>query len=250
MNRADTLTEIRRVLALDQACDEDALLGDGVYVVESQRIEGRRKFPFRTHRLGAVTMGGTVVVSCDAGRMPWVRKTLGDMNRDDVFSATTIALLTEFVAPRGQSMAGPDLKFACDDASLRMHEVPAGVDVALLREGQAHELYAFSGFGNALQYSADSDRPDVLVCVARVEGQVIGVAGASADCDSMWQVGIDVVEGHWKRGIGKALVAQLTQAILGACRVPYYSTTPANIPSRALAISVGYWPAWVELYAT
>ena len=50
-------------------------------------------------------------------------------------------------------------------------------------------------------------------------------------------------------GIGRALVGRLTAAVFDRGRVPYYSTTVANLRSRDLAIGVGYWPAWTDLYA-
>jgi hypothetical protein len=37
--------------------------------------------------------------------------------------------------------------------------------------------------------------------------------------------------------------------VLAAGRVPCYSTAVSNIASRSLAIRLGYWPAWTELYA-
>jgi hypothetical protein len=43
-------------------------------------------------------------------------------------------------------------------------------------------------------------------------------------------------------------VSRLTELILDGGRVPYYSTAVSNIRSCAVALSLGYWPAWTELY--
>ena len=67
-------------------------------------------------------------------------------------------------------------------------------------------------------------------------------------CELMWQIGVDVVETARGGGIGRALVSRLTALILDSGRVPYYSTAVSNIRSRAVALSLGYWPAWTELY--
>jgi hypothetical protein len=40
----------------------------------------------------------------------------------------------------------------------------------------------------------------------------------------------------------------LAAAILERGHLPYYSTTVANLASRNLAIGVGFWPAWIELW--
>jgi predicted GNAT family acetyltransferase len=51
------------------------------------------------------------------------------------------------------------------------------------------------------------------------------------------------------RGIGKALVSHLTAAVLAEGSVPYYSTKVSNVPSSNVALGVGYWLAWTEVYA-
>jgi predicted GNAT family acetyltransferase len=65
----------------------------------------------------------------------------------------------------------------------------------------------------------------------------------------MWQIGIDVVPSYRNQGIGKALVSRLTEALFKVGKLPYYSTRASNIPSRRIAISLGYWPAWVEIHS-
>jgi len=78
---------------------------------------------------------------------------------------------------------------------------------------------------------------------------VVGIAGASADCELMWQIGVDVLPEYQGLGIGKALVGTLTKAVLEKGVLPYYSTEVSHLQSRQLAVSLGYWPAWVQLYA-
>jgi predicted GNAT family acetyltransferase len=89
----------------------------------------------------------------------------------------------------------------------------------------------------------------MLATVARLGGAVVGIAGASADSDQLWQIGVDVRPGQRGRGIGTALVSQLTEAILAEGKVPYYSTLVSNLASTNLALSVGYWMAWTDVYA-
>lgn len=63
------------------------------------------------------------------------------------------------------------------------------------------------------------------------------------------RVGVEIAPAARGAGIGRAVVAALTAAVLEAGRVPYYSTTTANLPSQRLALGLGFWPAWTELYA-
>jgi len=188
-------------------------------------------------------------VSCHPDRMPWLRATLGHLARDAVFSATVIAELARQIEADGQTLYGPSLKHLCSGSSLREVQMPAGVDIALVAGDDIRSLYRIPGYRNALGYQVDSLRADVLATVASQEGEVVGIAGASADADSLWQVGIDVVPAARGAGIGRALVHRLTAGIIARGRVPYYSAALSNLRSVGLAVVVGYWPAWVEMRA-
>jgi len=218
-------------------------------VQEAREIDGRRRFPFRPDNLSLATMGRSVVISCSGNRMDWVTKQLSALDRDQSFSSRTVALLNDFVGKENQYMAGPDLRYLCSQDSLRKHATPAGIEVALLQSHEIRELYGKGSFPNAIGYSIDTPRPRLSAAVAKDGEQIVGVAGASADCDRMWQVGIDVVPQYQGRGVGKCIVAALTSAILQKGKIPYYSTGTSNVRSQALAVSVGYWPAWTEMYA-
>lgn len=87
-----------------------------------------------------------------------------------------------------------------------------------------------------------------MAVAAFCDGKVVGIAGASEDCELMWQIGVDVLPEFQGLGIGKAIAGTLTKAVLDEGVLPYYSTEVSNLQSRQLAISIGYWPAWVELY--
>ena len=98
------------------------------------------------------------------------------------------------------------------------------------------------------RFEETAHAPDVLAAAAYFAGEVIGVAGASADGDVLWQVGVDVHAAYQGRGIGRAVVSRVTEAIFAAGRVPHYVHAVANLPSARLALSLGYRPAWVEVY--
>jgi predicted GNAT family acetyltransferase len=110
-------------------------------------------------------------------------------------------------------------------------------------------LYGYTRFKHALSFRTDSLRPDMMAAVAVCDGTVVGIAGASADSETMWQIGVDVLPEYQEKGIGKAIVGTLTLSILREGVTPYYSTITSNLQSRQLAASLGYWPAWVEMYA-
>lgn len=247
--RGATRRVILAVLAADCACAPEDFLRDGVIVTAARERPGRRRFPLPAKPLLLVTTGVGVVVGCHAGRLDWARATLGHRRRDEIFSAATIAVLGRYLAGDGQDLDGPTLNYTCAPADLRPAPTPAGVGIALVERDSMADLYRHRGFDNALGYDPHDPRPDMLATVATAAGAVVGVAGVSADSDDLWQIGIDVVAPARGRGIGRALVGQLTEAIFRRGKVPYYATSVSNIHSRAIAIGLGYWPAWTELHA-
>lgn len=90
---------------------------------------------------------------------------------------------------------------------------------------------------------------DVLGVGAYDKGQLIGLAACSADCDSMWQIGIDVLPQYRRQGIASALTSTLAMEIIKRDRVPFYCAAWSNIKSVRNAIKCGFRPAWVELTA-
>jgi GNAT superfamily N-acetyltransferase len=240
---------IRATLAASDACEERDFLADGLVIARAAERAGRLRFPIPSRPFQAVTLGAGVVVSCDPRRFAWVRAHLGPLGRDAIFAAPTIGLLARYLARSRQDLVGPVLRYACARDDLRPAPTPAGVTITLIEQEAIGNLYRQPGFHNALSYRADNPRPDMLATVAHRAGEIVGIAGVSADSDALWQIGIDVVPTARGRGIGRALVSHLTAATFAAGRIPFYTTTVANLPSRQLARSLGYWPAWTDLYA-
>jgi hypothetical protein len=240
---------IRATLAAQCACDEAAFAAAGVTVTAAIEQPGQLRFPVPSRPLLAVTLGAGVVISCRPSRSPWVRRNLGRADRDALFSAPMIARLARYVGHDGQDLVGPILRYACSRDTVRQAAVPTGVEIVVVERAEMAALHRYAGFSNALSYRADHPRPDMVATVARRRGEIVGIAAASADNDVLWQIGVEVVAKERGGGIGRALVGRLTGAVFDHGRVPYYSTTVANLHSRGLAIGLGYWPAWTDLYA-
>jgi predicted GNAT family acetyltransferase len=250
-----TLQVVRAVLAADLACDEADLLGDGVRIALAEERPGRRRFARGRRPLLIATMGTGAVVSCDASRLEWARAELGGLDRNQLFMTAALARIAARVEADGQVLAGPDLKFVCAGDQLQQATAPAGVAIDVVDGLAVAELYRQHEFRHALSYLTGSPRPDLLAAVARTTeedgsrtGRIVGVAGASADCKTLWHIGVDVVEGERGRGVGRAMVSRLTAEVLARGCVPYYSTTVSNLRSSRLALGLGYRLTWVEVH--
>jgi len=80
-------------------------------------------------------------------------------------------------------------------------------------------------------------------------GRLVGLAGCSADCADMYQIGVDVIPEYRRQGIAAAMTSRLALEILKIDKVPFYCTAWCNLKSARNAIKCGFRPAWVELTA-
>ncbi len=90
---------------------------------------------------------------------------------------------------------------------------------------------------------------DKLAAGAFDHGKLVGLAGCSADCEDMYQIGVDVLPEYRRQGIASALTSQLAIEILKLGKVPFYCCAWSNIRSVRNALKCGFKPAWVELTA-
>ena len=127
--------------------------------------------------------------------------------------------------------------------------MPEGLTYQWYDSESIKAFYPNERFRMALGAEYDPLRPDVIAIAAAAGNEIAGVAGASADTDRMWQVGIDVVEGYRGRGLGAALVSALSRRIIELGRLPYYGTAVGNLHSQAIAVKCGFVPAWAEVSA-
>ena len=78
---------------------------------------------------------------------------------------------------------------------------------------------------------------------------LVGFAACSADCEDMWQIGVDVLPEYRREGIASALTSRLALEILERGKVPFYCAAWCNVKSVRNAIKSGFRPAWVEMTA-
>ena len=98
-------------------------------------------------------------------------------------------------------------------------------------------------------YSFCEEAPDVLGVGAYKDGEILGMAGASADSPIMWQIGINVMPEAEGLGIAKMLVTLLKNEIIRRGILPFYGTAISHLASQSVALGSGFHPAWIELAA-
>jgi predicted GNAT family acetyltransferase len=236
------------VLAASCACQPGDLLGCDVVFTRAHEVPGRLRFPL--NEILILTTGNGVVVSSSETWESWLRFAVGHLSRDAIFSPMTIADLVRQLGPSGLELRGPYLNYACSADSFQETVIPEHVEITCFEGHDVERLYEYRGFEHALSYQTDAEPPDVLAAAAFHAGELIGVAAVSADSDELWQVGVHVAAGARNTGVGSAVVSHVTRQVLDSGRVPYYATRASNLHSVALALDLGYWPAWTHLHSS
>ena len=236
MTSKEMLHIVQSQLAVDLNCKIDDLNGakDSFIFTEAQDNPGRRPFPRGETHFQMITMGKSIVVSASPHILDIVKPQLDGKSRDEAFSMP-------FVHSMG-------ILYLPDLANIKPLSPPDDFNYEIVEQANIHPLYKFEGFRNALQYDANHPRPDILAVLAKKDGLIVGMAGASEDCAYMWQIGIDVFPEYRNHGLAAYLVNQLTLEILNRGYVPHYGTSPSNIASQRVAHKVGYYPAWIDVF--
>lgn len=117
-----------------------------------------------------------------------------------------------------------------------------GLELKILRQDDFKDLY-IPQWSNALGIK----ERDIMGVGAYSNGRLVGLAACSNDCDTMWQIGVDVLPEFRQKGIASAITSRLALEILNAGKVPFYCCTWSNIRSARNAIKSGFRPAWVEM---
>jgi len=222
----------RKQLAIDLNCSPSDFDRDGFVFCEAKENKGRRPFPRGERHFEMYTMGKAIIVSATPDVLSYVKEQLDGKNCYEAF-------YMPFVIGQGICFL-PD--------KIAKLPFPDNIEISLVEQPDIPKLYSVEGFNNAIQYDENHPRPDVLAVTAKSGGEIVGMAGCSADCEMMWQIGIDVLPEHRGHGLASALTAMLADEILRRGKVPYYGTATNHIGSQRVAVRAGFIPAWMCVY--
>ena len=217
-------------------------------VVISQQSDNARKYLRLPFSCQLVSYGKGVVASVSPEFYDMVEKYINSYPTEHIFETPNMHVLNEALMEKGQKICFMAEYFLPDTDALRhsnaVNTVPYGM--RLLGPDDFGELYV-PAWSNAL--CEQRRHLDVLGVGAYDNGKLVGLAGCSADCDTMWQIGIDVLPEYRRQGIASALTSRLAIEILNRGKVPFYCAAWCNVKSVRNAIKSGFRPAWVEMTA-
>lgn len=244
MTNRDILDVAMKQSAVDLNCEpEDFEKMENVVVVSGEN-EKARKYLALPFDCNLVSYGNNIVVSVSKELMGVVRDYIGRYPMEHCFETPNMHVLNDELQKHGLRVCFMAEYFLPEVELLR--ELACDYEIRVLGVEDFADLYR-PEWSNAL--SEDRKHLDVLGTGVYDEGKLIGLAGASADCDSMWQIGVDVLPEYRRRGIASALTSRLALEILERGRVPFYCAAWSNVKSVRNAIRSGFRPAWVEMTA-
>ena len=230
--KLDVLSIARTQLAIELNCSTDDFDRDGFVFCESKNNPGRRPFPRGERHFEMLTMGKAIIISATSDILPYVKEQFNGKTCYEAFGMPFVN--------------GQGLFFLPDE--IKTLPISDNIEISLIEQVDIPKLYSVEGFNNAIQYDENHPRPDVLAITAKQNDIIVGMAGCSADCEMMWQIGIDVLPEHRGQGLAAALTAMLAKEILQRGKVPYYSCATNHIASQRVAYRVGFKPAWMCVY--
>ena len=232
MNKQEMMAIVHEQLALDYNCEPEDFNKDGIIFTTAQKRNGRREMPFVTPRLEVITMGKSTIVNASNDIMPYIKRKFKGKSNYEIMTSNLVYGVNPYFLPsmsNYQYAQNDNYKFTLIDENIR-------------------DLYKYKEFHNALQYDPNSKRPETLAAIANDGNRIVGIACASSDSKTMWQIGVDVLPEYQGNGIAVTLVNMLTKETLSHGIVPYYTTDCTNINSQKVAIKCGYFPAWSHCF--
>ena len=246
---------VAAALAAESCCEASDFRTEGVRISEMTPDRAAnpltRRFPVLEHTLTVTSMGAGVVVAATSTWLPWATELFeGVSDADDAFSLRVLSEASRRVEACGLRLNGP---YAYNITSERDWVNRSAPDGYVVEVGGAELLAGLdqADWPNAVApRRAAQGRRDAVAAIAMHGSHVVGVASASTDSDTLWQIGIDVHSDHRARGLGAALTSQVARGMLDEGRVPYYGSSINNIASRRTAQSAGFYPCWVSVFTT
>ncbi len=228
--------------AWDINCSPADFIKDSHVIVESVIGDKARKYYKEPVACNLVSYGSNIVASVKPECREIVTEYINKFQFYHCFETPNMHWLDEKLEKLGYKVCFMAEYFLPDMNVLK--RLPCEYELRVLTSKDFETLYV-DEWSNAL--CSDRKELDVLGVGAYHEGKLVGLAGCSADCEDMWQIGVDVLPEYRRKGIAVALVSNLAIEIMERGKVAFYCSAWSNIRSVKTAIKSGFLPGWVEM---
>ena len=228
--------------AIDASCQaSDFTRLDNVIVKSKSSLKARKylQLPFICN---LISYGTNIVASIDMQYRDIVEKYINKYSVAQCFETPSMQVINEAFKKHNMQVCFMAEYFLPDINAIS--NLPCDYELRIVRQKDFTNLY-LPQWANAL--CEKRKNLDVFGIGAYHNNNLIGLAACSADCETMWQIGVDVIPEMRQQGIASALTSKLAIEILNYDKVPFYCCAWSNIKSVRNAIKSGFRPAWVEM---
>ena len=242
MTREEILSIAMRQSAEDMGCLPEDFLRSENAIRPFRLGEKARKYLKEPITANFVTYGNNAVAGVSDEIADIVSEYMGRFEFYHLFETPNMNWLNDRLAERGHRVCFMAEYYLPDPE--RIPDKTCRYETRVLTQDDFKDLY-LPQWSNAL--CKDRKELDVLGVGAFDDGRLVGLAGCSADCDDMWQIGIDVLPQYRRQGIASALTSSLAREIFARGKVPFYCSAWSNMRSAGNAVKSGFIPAWAEM---
>ena len=235
--------KLYRQLATDYCCFVSDIKDNKNHFTEYKQLEGRRRFEEADDCiLKVIAVNGKLIFTGKKQDIDVCREKFCDKLGNWFMDIANFRELDEILKEEGYRVKTAHPFFIPKDN--HVYEIN-GVKIKKYNQEEILQFKDDDRFDEAFCFNEVS--PDVLAVAAIIDNEIVGMAGASADSPSFWQIGINVNKEFEGRHIASGLVSILKGDILQKGIVPYYGTSFSNLASQHVAAKAGFEIAWVEL---
>ena len=228
--------------AIDCNCKPEDFLADRGKITRSRMHPEARKYLPLPFQLDMTSYGNCIVAQCSEALMPVAAEYLGKYDVSHALETPHLQALDRMLQPYGLQVCFMAEYFLPDVDALVAQ--PCDYELRILHQRDFGDLYK-PEWSDAL--CEKRKELDVLAVGAYDGDKLVGLAGCSADCRDMWQIGVNVLPEYRRWGIGAAMTSRLALETLERGKVPFYCAAWCNLKSVRNAIRCGFRPAWVTV---
>ena len=217
------------------------------HFVMKRYLEGRRLYQSDGCILQILSMDSHMVIcSTDSVFLSWMEQEYKEISGAWISEYGEIFNINQKLKEYGHYIADGHPFFIPKSLQSLPQTIAPGFEIQWYERDALALFVGNPRFTNAI--GGDAQRPDMLAVAAIINGQIAGMAGASADSSTAWQIGIDVLPAYRGNRIGTTLTALLAKEVERRGFLPFYGTGASHIQSQKVAVGAGFVPAWWELY--
>ena len=241
MTKSEQMRLVEEQFAIDYNCTVEDFQNRDTLVTVKKALEGARRFEEDSF-LSILTYKGKIVINAAAEIFTWSEEVLKQhISAEWCFEAGTLVSIDKKLNEFGYEIDQVHLfflpKYEAVDSDLEIRLIEGDEISALEEDERIDEAFLFEDYIE-----------DVLGTeVFSEEGELVAVAGATANSNRMWELGVNsFVEG---KGYGQAALSKLVKEVQKRGKVPYSGTALSHCASQNISLRAGLVPAFCELRA-